>query len=107
MRERSVPERVRSFEEVNLGYTHDQAIAEAKRCLGCKTRPCVEGCPVNVDIPDFIGAIAGGRLPEAVKILTGKNNLPAVCGRVCPQEEQCEKNCVLGKRGGGGSRRLS
>lgn len=99
MRERAATERVRSFEEVNLGYTEEQALAEARRCLGCKTRPCVEGCPVNVDIPDFIRSIAGGRLSEAVKILTGKNNLPAVCGRVCPQEEQCEKNCVLGKKG--------
>lgn len=91
--------RARNFEEVNLGLTEVQAIQEAQRCLGCQSKPCVAGCPVRVRIPEFITAVAGGRLAEAARILLADNTLPAVCGRVCPQEEQCEVKCVLGKKG--------
>lgn len=91
--------RVRNFEEVNQGLTEMQAIQEAQRCLDCKSKPCVAGCPVGVRIPEFITALANGDLPEAARILLADNTLPAVCGRVCPQEEQCEAECVLGKKG--------
>ncbi|MHB9155265.1 MAG: NADPH-dependent glutamate synthase [Endomicrobiales bacterium] len=99
MRASAPRERSRDFQEVNLGYSREEARQEAARCLQCKARPCVEGCPVGVDIPEFIRAIADGRLDEAICVLKEKNRLPAVCGRVCPQEEQCEKRCVLGKKG--------
>jgi glutamate synthase (NADPH/NADH) small chain len=99
MQERAAAERARDFKEVNTGYTLEEAMQEAKRCLQCKTHPCVGGCPVNVEIPGFIKEIAAGRMEEAVKVLKTRNSLPAVCGRVCPQEEQCEKQCVLGKKG--------
>jgi glutamate synthase (NADPH/NADH) small chain len=99
MKERVPLERRCDFGEVNLGYTAQDALEESRRCLQCKTRPCMEGCPVGVDIPDFIHAIAAERPGDAVRILKEKNALPAVCGRVCPQEEQCEKRCVLGKKG--------
>lgn len=99
MKERSPQERRQDFKEVNRGYSAQEALQEARRCLQCKNRPCVQGCPVGVDIPDFVRAVAHERMDEAVKILKGKNTLPAVCGRVCPQEEQCEKQCVLGKKG--------
>lgn len=99
MRERAPEERARDFKEVNTGYTPEEAQQEARRCLQCKHRPCVQGCPVNIEIPSFIKEIAAGRFDEAVRVLKEKNNLPAVCGRVCPQEEQCEKKCVLGVKG--------
>ncbi len=92
-------ERIENFEEVNLGFTADLAQAEAKRCIQCKKPKCVEGCPVNVKIPEFIAQIVEGEYVEAGRILKETNNLPAICGRVCPQEEQCEKLCILGKRG--------
>ena len=92
-------ERVRNFSEVALGYTAEMARAEAARCLGCRKPFCVEGCPVNVNIPAFVGEIANGRFAAAAKILKRTNNLPAVCGRVCPQETQCEARCVLKRRG--------
>lgn len=88
-----------NFDEVALGYDDETALAEAKRCLNCKGRFCVKGCPVEIDIPDFIQEIVKGNLPEAYKILKNKNNLPAVCGRVCPQEIQCEASCILAKKG--------
>ncbi len=91
--------RAKNFNEVALGYTPEMARAEAMRCLRCKKPLCVEGCPVNVNIPAFIGEIADGRFLSAAKILKTTNNLPAVCGRVCPQETQCEAKCVLGKKG--------
>ncbi len=97
---RQEPEiRARNFGEVALGYSAEQARAEADRCIQCLKRNCVEGCPVNVDIPDFIRALRDGDMPEAVRILKSKNALPAVCGRVCPQETQCEANCTLAKKG--------
>ncbi len=99
MPEQDPQQRARNFEEVNLGLTEAQAIQEAQRCLNCKSKPCVAGCPVRVRIPEFITAVARGDLPEAARILLADNTLPAVCGRVCPQEEQCEVECVLGKNG--------
>ncbi|MBD3335573.1 MAG: NADPH-dependent glutamate synthase [Candidatus Eisenbacteria bacterium] len=91
-------ERVRNFDEVALGFTPELAMKEAERCLRCKKPHCVSGCPVEIDIPGFIAEIAEGDFDRAVKIIKAKNALPAVCGRVCPQEEQCEKLCVLGKK---------
>jgi glutamate synthase (NADPH/NADH) small chain len=88
-----------NFDEVALGYTLEQARREANRCLQCPSRPCVEGCPVGVLIPDFIRALREGDLEGAVRAMKEKNNLPAICGRVCPQESQCEAACVLGKKG--------
>jgi glutamate synthase (NADPH/NADH) small chain len=91
--------RNKNFEEVALGYTPEMAVEEALRCLGCKNMPCVEGCPVNVQIPKFIGEVADGRFEEAYQTVSATNALPAVCGRVCPQETQCEQLCVRGKKG--------
>jgi len=88
-----------NFQEVAQGYTEEQAIAEAGRCLQCPKRPCVDGCPVGIDIPGFIKEIQEGNLAEAVRILKAKNSLPAICGRVCPQETQCEEKCSLAKKG--------
>lgn len=90
--------RVTNFDEVALGYTAEDALAEAERCLQCKDPTCKQGCPVEVDIPEFIAEIKEGRLDEAARIIRQKNNLPAICGRVCPQENQCEKYCLMGKR---------
>jgi len=91
--------RAHNFEEVALGYTQETAVEEAKRCLQCKDPKCREGCPVEVLIPEFIKKIAEEDFLEAGKILKVKNSLPAVCGRVCPQETQCEIKCILGKKG--------
>jgi glutamate synthase (NADPH) small chain len=99
MPERPAHERRSTFDEVNYGYSADDALAEAMRCLQCKNPTCQQGCPVNVDIRDFIGAIIDGDLSRGAAILKERNALPAVCGRVCPQEEQCEAQCVLGKKG--------
>lgn len=92
-------ERVRNFEEVALGYSEEEARAEAGRCIQCKKPLCVQGCPVDIDIPRFILQIREGDDAAAAATLKLKNSLPAVCGRVCPQEEQCEKLCILGKKG--------
>ena len=91
--------RNKNFDEVALGYTEEIAIDEAKRCLNCRQHPCVSGCPVNVHIPEFIAKVAEGEFEEAYKIITSTNSLPAVCGRVCPQEHQCEGKCVRGIKG--------
>ncbi len=88
--------RARNFGEVALGYDEKTAVAEAQRCLNCKNRPCVAGCPVNISIPEFIGKIKTGEYEEAYKIISQSSSLPAVCGRVCPQETQCEQKCTLG-----------
>ncbi len=88
--------RARNFKEVCLGYTAEEAMNEAKRCLNCKTKPCVSGCPVGVRIPEFVAKVAEGEFEEAYKIITSTNGLPAICGRVCPQENQCEGKCVRG-----------
>ncbi len=89
-------ERNKNFKEVSLGYTPELAIEEASRCLNCKNAPCVKGCPVNIRIPDFIKEIIDGNFKQAFKVITATNSLPAVCGRVCPQEHQCEGLCVRG-----------
>jgi glutamate synthase (NADPH) small chain len=99
MPEQEADVRRRNFKEVPVGYTPEMAVAEAQRCLQCKKPGCVEGCPVSVDIPGFIGHIAGGDFKGAIRNLWGKNALPAVCGRVCPQEIQCEGKCILAKKG--------
>jgi glutamate synthase (NADPH/NADH) small chain len=99
MPERPADERVMDFDEVPLGYTPEQAIAEAQRCLQCKRPTCVDGCPVMVQIPEFIQLITEGRFSEAARKIKETNALPAICGRVCPQESQCEMTCVLAKRG--------
>ena len=91
--------RRKNFDEVALGYTLEQAMEEATRCLQCKTKPCVDGCPVNVPIPEFIKAVEDGNIDEAYEIITKENALPAICGRVCPQESQCEGRCVRAKKG--------
>ncbi len=88
--------RAHNFDEVALGYTSEMAIDEAKRCLNCKNSPCVSGCPVNVNIPDFITRIKSGDFEGAYQVISNTSALPAVCGRVCPQETQCESKCTLG-----------
>jgi glutamate synthase (NADPH/NADH) small chain len=90
--------RGKNFNEVALGYSAEQAKAEASRCLQCPKHPCTEGCPVEIDIPGFIKAILNDNMPEAVRILKDKNSLPGICGRVCPQETQCEQACSLAKK---------
>ena len=91
--------RNKNFEEVARGYTEDMAIEEATRCLHCKQRFCVAGCPVNVPIPEFIEEVAKGDFEKAYEVITSENALPAICGRVCPQENQCEGKCIRGKKG--------
>ncbi|MGI6284648.1 NADPH-dependent glutamate synthase [Neomoorella humiferrea] len=91
-------ERIRNFNEVALGYTEEMALAEAERCLQCKKAPCRQGCPVEVDIPAFISLIKERDFDGAIAKIKEKNNLPAICGRVCPQENQCEKYCTVGKK---------
>jgi len=92
-------ERIKNFNEVALGYTAEMAIEEAKRCILCKKPGCVKGCPVEIDIPAFIGLIQKGDFDGAIAKIKEKNSLPAVCGRVCPQESQCESKCLLTKKG--------
>jgi len=99
MPELDATERSRNFEEVNRGLGLADAVQEAKRCIQCKHRPCVDGCPVGVSIPEVLDALAAEDLPMAARILRGDNALPAVCGRVCPQETQCEAKCVRGVKG--------
>ena len=99
MPEQAPDVRNKNFKEVSLGYTEEMAIEEAQRCLNCKHKPCVSGCPVNVRIPEFIAAIGEGNFMAAYKVITSTNALPAVCGRVCPQESQCESKCVRGMKG--------
>lgn len=96
MREQPPEERKRNYDEVPFGYSPSEAVHEARRCLMCKKPTCVEGCPVEIDIPGFIHLIAQEKFREGVNLIKEKNILPAICGRVCPQEEQCEKKCVLG-----------
>jgi glutamate synthase (NADPH/NADH) small chain len=99
MREQDPRRRRENFSEVALGYTEEEAVKEASRCLQCRKKPCVEGCPVEIDIPAFIKLVEEGRFLEAAAKIKEKNNLPAVCGRVCPQENQCEAVCTLQKKG--------
>ena len=95
----SPKERAHNFDEVALGYTKDTALDEAARCLNCKTMPCAEGCPVKIHIPEFIAAVREGEFEKAYDIISQSSSLPAVCGRVCPQETQCESKCVRSKNG--------
>ena len=97
--EQTPEERVHNFKEVTLGYTEEMAVEEAQRCLHCKNKPCVSGCPVGVRIPDFIEKVASGDFKQAYEIIKSTNALPAVCGRVCPQENQCEGKCTRGLKG--------
>ncbi|MDD5169138.1 MAG: NADPH-dependent glutamate synthase [Syntrophales bacterium] len=99
MPEQAPGERIKNFNEVPLGYDPETAILEAKRCIQCKKPGCIAGCPVDVKIPEFVRLIAEGDFIGAAKTLKDTNSLPAVCGRVCPQEDQCEKYCILGKKG--------
>ncbi|MEM2876077.1 MAG: NADPH-dependent glutamate synthase [Candidatus Bathyarchaeia archaeon] len=99
MRELEVSKRIKSFDEVALGYDEESAVAEAERCIQCKNPKCVEGCPVGINIPTFIKCIKDGGYEKAIRTIKLANNLPAVCGRVCPQEDQCEGKCVLGIKG--------
>jgi glutamate synthase (NADPH/NADH) small chain len=96
MREQPPGERIKNYDEVPYGYSPEEAIVEAERCLQCKNPKCVEGCPVEIDIKGFIKFIAEKKFKEGVTLLKEKNILPAICGRVCPQEEQCEKKCIVG-----------
>ncbi len=91
--------RNKNFKEVALGYTAEMAVEEAQRCLNCKNKPCIGGCPVRIHIPDFIAKVAAGEFEEAYQIIQKTSSLPAVCGRVCPQETQCEQKCVRGIKG--------
>ena len=91
--------RARNFDEVALGYTEEMALREADRCLGCKNMPCVNGCPVNIHIPEFISKVKEGDFEAAYEIISASSSLPAVCGRVCPQESQCEAKCIRGIKG--------
>ena len=91
--------RNKNFDEVALGYTAEMAVEEATRCLNCKNKPCVGGCPVNVPIPEFVAKVAEGDFEGAYEVITSENALPAICGRVCPQENQCEGKCVRGIKG--------
>lgn len=99
MPEQAPDVRNKNFSEVTLGYTENLAKEEASRCIGCKNKPCMNGCPVNVRIPEFIAKISEGDFEEAYSIISSTNALPAVCGRVCPQESQCEAKCVRGIKG--------
>jgi len=91
--------RNKNFLEVALGYTEEQAVDEANRCLNCKNKPCVSGCPVSIDIPAFIEKIKARDFEGAYEVISRSSSLPAVCGRVCPQETQCECKCVRGLKG--------
>ncbi len=98
---RQEPEiRAKNFNEVALGYDSEKAFEEADRCIQCPKRPCIGGCPVGIEIPDFIQALTERNMPEAVRVLKNKNSLPGICGRVCPQEAQCEKVCTLAAKKG-------
>jgi len=99
MREQDPKERKNNYKEVPFGYSEEEAILEAKRCIQCKKPLCIQGCPVEIDIPAFIALIAQGDFRGAIRKMKEKNALPAICGRVCPQEDQCQKVCIIGKMG--------
>jgi glutamate synthase (NADPH/NADH) small chain len=92
-------ERIKNFNEVALGYTKELALEEASRCLNCKNPQCIKGCPVNIDIPSFINLIKEEKFKESAQKIKEYNALPAICGRVCPQENQCQRYCIMGIRG--------
>ena len=99
VREQAPKVRATNFDEVCLGYNKEEAMEEASRCLGCKKAKCVEGCPVSIHIPDFIHQVKEGNIEEAYRIISESSALPAICGRVCPQESQCEGKCIRGIKG--------
>ena len=99
VREQEPQVRAKNFEEVSYGYNEEEAMAEASRCIGCKNAPCMNGCPVSINIPGFIAQVKEGNFAEAFKIISESSALPAVCGRVCPQETQCEQKCIRGIKG--------
>ncbi len=99
VREQEPQVRAKNFEEVCLGYNAEEAVEEAQRCLGCKNAKCVQGCPVSINIPGFIAQVKEGKFEEAYKVIGESSALPAICGRVCPQESQCEGQCIRGKKG--------
>ena len=99
VREQDPEIRSHNFEEVCLGYNQEEAMAEASRCLKCKNAKCITGCPVSIDIPGFIKELEAGKVEEASKVIGKYSALPAVCGRVCPQESQCEERCIRGIKG--------
>lgn len=99
VREQEAEVRAKNFEEVCYGYNEEEAMAEASRCIGCKNAPCMNGCPVAINIPGFIAQVKEGNFAEAFRIISESSALPAVCGRVCPQETQCEQKCIRGIRG--------
>ena len=99
VREQDPKVRATNFDEVCLGYNKDEAMEEAERCLNCKNAQCVKGCPVAIDIPGFVSQIKEGNFEEAYQVISKSSALPAVCGRVCPQESQCEGKCIRGIKG--------
>ena len=99
VREQDAKERAANFQEVCLGYNQEEAMKEASRCINCKNAQCVKGCPVAIDIPGFIEKVKEGRIEEAYQVISRASALPAVCGRVCPQESQCEGKCIRGIKG--------
>ena len=99
VREQEAAVRAGNFEEVCLGYNQEEAMEEASRCIGCKNAQCIKGCPVSIDIPDFIGKVKQGDIAGAYQSISRSSALPAVCGRVCPQETQCEGKCIRGIKG--------
>ena len=99
VREQDAKVRATNFEEVCLGYNMEEAMEEAQRCLNCKNAQCVKGCPVSINIPGFIEKVKEGKIEEAYQVISESSALPAVCGRVCPQESQCEGKCIRGIRG--------
>ena len=99
VREQAPDVRNKNFDEVCLGYNIDEAKEEATRCINCKNAKCITGCPVSINIPAFIAQVKDGNIEEAYKIISESSALPAVCGRVCPQESQCEGKCIRGIKG--------
>ena len=99
VREQDPKVRATNFEEVCYGYNKEEAVQEAQRCIGCKNAKCIEGCPVSINIPAFVQEVKEGNIEEAYKIIGQSSALPAICGRVCPQESQCEGKCIRGIKG--------
>ena len=99
VREQDAKVRAANFEEVCLGYNKEEAMEEAARCINCKNAQCIKGCPVAINIPGFIEQVKNGNVEEAYKVIAESSALPAVCGRVCPQESQCEGKCIRGIKG--------
>ena len=98
MNKQTPEQRISNFDEVNLGYSEGEAIKEASRCLQCKEPQCMQGCPVDINIPGFIKLIKEKKYNKSLEEIKKTNNLPGICGRICPQEDQCEEKCVLGKK---------